>query len=112
MLRSCVGSGGWSMETLVVEKQTHSRLQHYVQRLVREPAGDCLVSDDRPKRDTMTIEEAILSTMGERIAMVEVLEQKGLCPKQDRLDVAREVASHLGADAPCCNSARAPACTS
>jgi hypothetical protein len=42
------------------------------------------MSDDRPKRETMSIEEATISNMLEMIAaIVELLEQKGLCTKQD-----------------------------
>jgi hypothetical protein len=41
------------------------------------------VSDQRPKRETMSIEEATVSNMWEIAAIVEVLERKGLCTKQD-----------------------------
>ena len=41
------------------------------------------MSDDRPTRDTMSLEEATISNMWEIAAMVELLEQKGLCTKQD-----------------------------
>jgi hypothetical protein len=36
------------------------------------------MSTDRPKRETMTIEEATVSNMWEIAAIVEVLERKGL----------------------------------
>ena len=39
--------------------------------------------DQRPKRDTMSVEEAAISNMWEIAAIVELLEQKGLCTKQD-----------------------------
>ena len=39
------------------------------------------MSNDRPKRDMMSIEEATLSNMWEIAAIVEVLERKGLCTK-------------------------------
>ena len=39
--------------------------------------------DDRPKRDTMSLEEATVSNMLEIDAIVELLEQKVLCTKQD-----------------------------
>jgi hypothetical protein len=39
------------------------------------------MSNDRPKRNTMTIEEATVSNMCEIAAIVEVLERKGLLPK-------------------------------
>jgi len=42
--------------------------------------------DERPKRDTMSIEEAMISNMWEIAAIVEVLERKGLCTKQDLYD--------------------------
>jgi hypothetical protein len=48
------------------------------------------MSDDRPKRDTMSIEEATISNMWEIAAIVEVLERKGLCSKQDLYDIISE----------------------
>ena len=44
-------------------------------------SGDYPMSDDRPKRDSMSIEEAIVSNMLEIAAIVEVLEQKGPLPE-------------------------------
>ena len=41
------------------------------------------MGNDRPKRDSMSIEEATISNMWEIAAIVELLEQKGLCTKQD-----------------------------
>jgi len=41
------------------------------------------MSDDRPKRDSMSLEEATISNMWEIAAIVELLEQKGFCTKQD-----------------------------
>jgi hypothetical protein len=41
------------------------------------------MSTDCPKRETMSIEEATISNMWEIAAIVEVLEQKGLCTKHD-----------------------------
>jgi len=41
------------------------------------------MSDDRPKRDSMSIEEATISNMWEIAAIMEVLERKDLCAKQD-----------------------------
>jgi hypothetical protein len=41
------------------------------------------MSEQRPKRDTMSIEEATISTMWEIAAIVELLGQKGFCTKQD-----------------------------
>ena len=41
------------------------------------------MSNDRPKRETMSLEEATISNMWEIAAIVELLEQKGLCTKQD-----------------------------
>ena len=37
------------------------------------------MSDDRPKCDNMSLEEATVSNMWEIAAIVEVLERKGLC---------------------------------
>ena len=48
------------------------------------------MSDDRPKRETMSIEEAAVSNMWEIAAIVEVLERKGLCSKQDLYDIVSE----------------------
>lgn len=45
------------------------------------------MSDDRPKRDTMFIEEAAVSNMWEIAAIVEVLKWKGLSSKQDLYDI-------------------------
>ena len=39
------------------------------------------MSDQRPKREFMSIEEATVSNMWEIAAVVEVLERKGLCTK-------------------------------
>ena len=46
--------------------------------------------NDRPKRETMSIEEAAVSNMWEIAAIVEVLERKGLCTKQDLYDIIAE----------------------
>ncbi|OQW66177.1 MAG: hypothetical protein BVN29_06790 [Nitrospira sp. ST-bin5] len=48
------------------------------------------MSNDRPKRDTMSLEEATVSNMWEIAAIVEVLERKGLCTKQDLYDIISE----------------------
>jgi hypothetical protein len=48
------------------------------------------MSDDRPTRETMSIEEATISNMWEIAAIVEVLERKGLCTKQDLYDIITE----------------------
>jgi hypothetical protein len=40
------------------------------------------MSDDRLKRDSMSLEEATVSNMWEIAAIVEVLERKGLLPKR------------------------------
>ena len=45
---------------------------------------------DRPKRDSMTIEEATVSNMWEIAAIVEVLERKGFCTKHDLYDIIAE----------------------
>jgi hypothetical protein len=46
--------------------------------------------NDRPERESMFIEEATLSNMWEIAAIVEVLERKGLCNKQDLYDIITE----------------------
>lgn len=48
------------------------------------------MSTDRPKRQSMSIEEATISNMWEIAALVEVLERKGLCTKQDLFDIITE----------------------
>ena len=48
------------------------------------------MSEDRPKRESMSIEEAAVSNMWEIAAIVEVLERKGLCSKQDLYDIISE----------------------
>ena len=48
------------------------------------------MSDDRPKREAMSIEEATVSNMWEIAAIVEVLERKGLCSKQDLYEIISE----------------------
>ena len=45
---------------------------------------------DRPKRQSMSLEEATISNMWEIAAIVEVLERKGLCTKQDLSDIIGE----------------------
>jgi hypothetical protein len=48
---------------------------------------------DRPRRETMSLEEATISNMWEIAAIVEVLERKGLCTKQDLYDIITEFRS-------------------
>lgn len=48
------------------------------------------MSEQRPKREAMPLEEATVSNMWEIAAIVEVLERKGLCTKQDLYDVITE----------------------
>ncbi len=48
------------------------------------------MSTDRPKRESMSIEEATISNMWEIAALVEVLQRKGLCTKQDLFDIIAE----------------------
>lgn len=49
------------------------------------------MSTDRPKRESMSIEEATISNMWEIAAIVEVLERNGLCTKQDLFDIITEL---------------------
>ena len=51
------------------------------------------MSNDRPTRDSMSIEEATVSNMWEIAAIVEVFERKSLCTKQDRYDIITEFRS-------------------
>jgi DNA uptake protein ComE-like DNA-binding protein len=55
------------------------------------------MSNDCPKRDTMSIEEATISNMWEIAAIVEILERKGLCTKQDLYDINTATAEQLKA---------------
>lgn len=48
------------------------------------------MSTDRPKRESMSIEEATISNMWEIAALVEILERNGLCTKQDLFDIIAE----------------------
>ena len=48
------------------------------------------MSNDRRKRDIMSLEEATVSNLWEIAASVEVLEWKGLCTKQDLCDFITE----------------------
>src|SRR5438309_11412412 len=48
------------------------------------------MSNDRSKRESMSLEEATISNMWEIAAIVEVMERKGLCTKQDLYDVITE----------------------
>ena len=48
------------------------------------------MNTDRPKRESMSLEEATISNMWEIAAIVEVLERKGLCTKQDLFDIITE----------------------
>jgi hypothetical protein len=49
------------------------------------------MSSDRPKRQSMSIEEATISNMWEIAALVEVLERKGICTKQDLYDTIAQL---------------------
>ena len=49
------------------------------------------MSNQRPKRDSMSIEEATISNMWEIAAIVELLEQKGFCTKQDLHTIINEL---------------------
>lgn len=49
------------------------------------------MSDNRPKRESMSLEEATISNMWEIAALVELLERKGLCTKQDLFDIITDL---------------------
>ena len=49
------------------------------------------MSNDRPTHDSLSLEEATISNMWDIAALVEVLERKGLCPKQDLYDIITEL---------------------
>ena len=46
---------------------------------------------ERPKRESMSLEELAISNMWEIAAIVELLEKKGLCTKQDLYDIISEL---------------------
>ncbi|MDH5667212.1 MAG: hypothetical protein OEY86_04290 [Nitrospira sp.] len=46
--------------------------------------------NNRPKRETMPVEEATIFNLWEIAAIVEVLERKGLCTKQDLFEIISE----------------------
>ena len=46
---------------------------------------------DRPKRESLSLEELAISNMWEIAALVELLEKKGLCTKQDLYDIIGEL---------------------
>jgi hypothetical protein len=48
------------------------------------------MSDQRPTGETMSIEEASTSNLWEMAAIVELLERKGLCTRQDLYDIITE----------------------
>jgi len=48
------------------------------------------MSNDRPKQNSMSIEEATVSNMWEIAGIVEVLERKGLCTKHDLYNITTE----------------------
>ena len=48
------------------------------------------MSNDRPKRETMFLEEATISNMWEIAAIVELLERQGLATKQDLYNIITE----------------------
>lgn len=49
------------------------------------------MSSDRPQRESMSLEELAISNMWEIAAIVELLEKKGLCTKQDLYDIIGEL---------------------
>jgi len=49
------------------------------------------MTDDRPTRDTMSLEEVTISNMWEMAAIVELLEQKDLGTKRDLLTIVDEL---------------------
>ncbi|MDR4470402.1 MAG: hypothetical protein MRJ68_19250 [Nitrospira sp.] len=49
------------------------------------------MSNDRPKRESLSLEEATLSNMWEIAALVELLERKGLCTKQELFDIITDL---------------------
>ena len=63
------------------------------------------MSDQRPKCESMSIEEVTVSNMWKIAAIVEVLEQKGFRSEQDHYEIDCKIARCLtvgqGACAPC-----------
>ena len=48
------------------------------------------MSEQRPKCETMSTDEATISKMREIVAIVEVLERKGFCTKQELYEIITE----------------------
>lgn len=48
------------------------------------------MTNNRPPRDSMSLEEATISNMWEIAALVQVLKRKGLCTKQDLYEIIAE----------------------
>lgn len=57
---------------------SHSPFSRFHVRLWSKDRTATKMSDQRPKRDTMSLEEATISNMWEIAAIVEVLERKGI----------------------------------
>jgi hypothetical protein len=49
------------------------------------------MSNELPTRESMSLEDATVSNMWDIAAIVEVLERKGLCTKQDLYDIITEL---------------------
>ena len=72
---------------------TAKRSSHDAQRTCGYHKKECVgqtMSTDRPKREAMSLEEATVSCTWEISTIVEVLERKDLCTKQDLHDTITE----------------------
>jgi hypothetical protein len=58
---------------------------------VQQAVIEAYMSDQRPTRETMSIEEATVSNMWEIAAIGEVLERKNLCSKQELRTIIDEL---------------------
>ena len=61
-----------------------------MERGLREVVTPQPMSEQRPRRNSMSLEEATVSNMWEIEAIVEVLERRGLCTKHDLYDIITE----------------------
>ena len=79
----------FAVETIMIEPYTHPATA-LCDAVGAGASGERSMSTDRPKRETMSIKEATVSNMWEIAAIVEVLERKGICTKQDLHDIIDE----------------------
>jgi hypothetical protein len=78
------------LEPFVIDDASREDRAQYLCQRRQKFTESIPLKDQRPKRDSMSLEEATVSNMWEIAAIVEVLERKGLCTKQDRYGLITE----------------------